>query len=274
MDARRVAVTGAHGFLGKAVMKRLPDAYVVESDLYAPINLRMELEEANAQVLVHLGSPSPGGIGRMAEDPFHVADVVLADLMVVRKAVETGIERIVTVGSLCSYDPLDSVNGPYGVAKKMLEALLVAAHRRTGMSYAFLELTNLYGPGDQSDHLIPMAIRKIKAAKASGEPPVFWGTGEEERAFLHVDDAATVIANLVPLSGCLSCRPGPWTVRTVREVVRLLAAYLEYDGWRVRYDPTQPSTARRLPEEDWTIGLPQRDWPDALKEIVDAWRDR
>ena len=269
-----IAITGAGGFLGQAVVKRLPDAIPLRIDLFDVGTLAFRLSAADTKTLIHLGSPSPGGIGKMFNDPMLVGEILQVDLNVVEAALRAGVERIVTVGSLCSYDPLDSVNGPYGVAKKMLEALLVAAHRQSGMSYSFLELTNLYGPGDQSEHLIPMAIRKIKAAKVSGEPPVFWGTGEEERAFMHVDDAAWAIQYMVPGQDCRSYRPGPWTVRKVSEVIRLLCMLLDYEYFRVKYDATQPATARQLPTSHTIVGMPQQDWVESLRGVVAAWRDR
>ncbi len=274
MGGKRVAVTGAQGFLGEAVMKRLPGAIALNSDLLEDVGtIAFRLGSIEVETLVHLGSPSPGGIGKMAEQPLHIAEVAQVDLNVVQAAVRVGVERIVTVGSLCSYDPLDSVNGPYGVAKTMLHALLVAAHRATGLSYSFLELTNLYGPGDQSQHLIPMAIRKIQRAKLTGEPVIMWGTGLEERAFLYVDDAAYVISYMIPGQDCTTYRPGPWAVKTVARVVEDLATLLDYEG-SIQYDAQQPATARTLPTCQVITGTPETTWRKGLEATVAAWQER
>ena len=55
--------------------------------------------------------------------------------------------------------------------------------------------TNLYGPNDnfhlKNSHVIPALIRRFHEAKITNKPQVeVWGSGNQQREFLHVDDMA------------------------------------------------------------------------------------
>ena len=55
--------------------------------------------------------------------------------------------------------------------------------------------TNLYGPNDnfhpENSHVVPALIRKFHEAKINFKPKVeIWGSGNQKRDFLHVDDMA------------------------------------------------------------------------------------
>src|SRR5205823_11996807 len=73
-----------------------------------------------------------------------------------------------------------------------------AYRQQYGFNSIYLLPVNLYGPGDnfdpRSSHVIPALIRKIVAAKQTGDEAVeVWGDGSASREFLYVDDAAEAI---------------------------------------------------------------------------------
>ena len=165
------------------------------------------------QVVIHLAAVV-GGIGANRAMPgtlFH--DNLLMGAHVVEASRQGGVEKLVAVGTVCSYpkhtpvpfreDDLwsgypEETNAPYGLAKKMLVVQLDAYRRQYGFNGVNLLLVNLYGPGDTDDparsHVVPALIRKFAEAKRRGDRVVdVWGTGTATREFLYVEDGARAI---------------------------------------------------------------------------------
>ncbi len=123
---------------------------------------------------------------------------------------ERAIRKFVHTGTVCAYPKMATVpfeegavwdgfpeetNAPYGIAKKMLFAMLEGYAAEYGLRSAVVIPVNLYGPNDNFDvgssHVIPALIRKFFEARASGaKSATCWGTGSASREFLYVDDAA------------------------------------------------------------------------------------
>lgn len=222
MKDKRIWVTGAHGFLGKAVTRRLfTEGY---RNLITPshdlIDLRdhylaQQIYQAHRpNIVIHLAA-SVGGIGANQKNPgkfFY--DNLLMGMNIIEGARQWGVEKIIVVGSCCSY-PRDTpvpfkeadlwngfpeeTNAPYGIAKKALLTMLRAYREQYGLNGVYLIPSNLYGyPGDNFDaktsHVIPALIRKCVEAVESGADEIeVWGTGATSREFLYVDDAAEAI---------------------------------------------------------------------------------
>jgi len=116
------------------------------------------------------------------------------------------VERVLVVSTSCVYPddapfptPEDAfcnrpekVNEGYGLAKIALETQARFYAREYGMNIAIVRPNNAYGPRDVWDadkaHVIPALIKRV----LDGEDPVaVWGSGNQSRAFVHVQDLAT-----------------------------------------------------------------------------------
>lgn len=78
---------------------------------------------------------------------------------------------------------------PYGKHKAMAEALFRRASEEQGLSAAIVRLFSVYGSGLRKQLLWDACVRL-----ASGATPCFGGDGSETRDWLHVDDAAVLLA--------------------------------------------------------------------------------
>ena len=119
---------------------------------------------------------------------------------------------------------------PYGYHKLMVESLL-AAHAQTFAQPAIaIRFFSIYGPGLRKQLLWDASARLLSGSS----PQIFWGTGDETRDWIHVDDAARLMLHLAERSLASS---GPSTLQvingatgirvTVRCVLERLAAALD-----------------------------------------------
>lgn len=82
---------------------------------------------------------------------------------------------------------------PYGFHKEMTEGLLRSHAVAFGQRCIAVRFFSIYGPGLRRQ-LLWDAATKLSAGHSEA---VFWGTGQETRDWIHVDDAARLVARLV-----------------------------------------------------------------------------
>lgn len=296
---KRVLVTGASGFVGRAVVPLLQErgfevhaigrTVPLESRItFHPADL-LALAEVSAVVavvrpshLLHLAwYAEPGLYWKSSKN----LDWVAASLHLVRGFAEAGGERAVVAGTCAEYEwgsprlhETRSACVPatlYGAAKDGLRRILEAYAAAADLSLAWGRIFYLYGPGEKPGRLVSDAVRGLLAGDRFPT-----SEGRQKRDFLHIADAAAAFRAL--LDGAVQ---GPVNIGSGRAVPigalleRVAAEIGRQDLLALGERPLSPSEppsieadTRRLVEE---VGFtPQYDLERGLAETVAWWRAR
>jgi GDP-L-fucose synthase len=131
----------------------------------------------------------------------------------------------------------------YGRMRRYFEHLAEFVASRSPVKVALVRPTAVYGPHDDFDpttsHVIPALVRK---AVAKLDPFEVWGTGDEVRDFLHVEDFAR--GCLLAMEKHAACDPiniGYGSAVTIRRVVEIILEAAGHSKAEVRFDASKPT---------------------------------
>jgi len=282
----KIYVAGHRGMVGRAIWSHLEAAGYTnlvgrtseELDLRDRSATQTFFEEERPDFVV-LAAARVGGI--LANDRYpadFIGDNLAIEQSVISAAHETGVDRLVFLGSTCIYPkhapqpmpedslltgPLEPTNQWYAVAKIAGHKLCEAHHRQHGDDMLTLMPTNLYGPGDDFDletsHVLPALLRKAHEAREAGPdgsdaPVTLWGSGEPKREFLYVEDLAAAVrfvleqpeeeVRAVAPDGMLNVGVGEDL--SINDLMALIQEIVGHDG-PVEHDRSKPDgTPRKL----------------------------
>jgi UDP-glucose 4-epimerase len=193
--AKTALVTGGAGFIGSAVVRVLSSAGY-EARVAGTSSTTDPLDtshvDLDVDVIVHCAGGS--SVGAAVADPEAdyaktvpayqelLARVTRARVVFLSSAAVYGHAAEVPTPESCPLAPVS----PYGMHKQMCEELTLAFGERGG-SAAIVRLFSVYGPGLRKQ-LLWDACRKARAGERT-----FAGTGDEQRDWLHIDDAVTLL---------------------------------------------------------------------------------
>ena len=295
----RTLVTGARGFLGQHVMRKLTDLGAdpvgvgsADADLTRSDEALRLFEDVRPTVVVHCAVQG-GGIGWMREHPVESGrDNALINIHALDAAHRCGAKLFIGASSTCAYPRSPPVpfkettlwdgypeptNGPYAQSKRIMMDLGRAYHQQHGFRSVFGLLGNLYGPGDTLDteraHVVAALIMRCLSGP---EVLSVWGSGQATREHLYVEDAADGLLALARHDS-----PDPLNIGTGQEVsvadlARAIVAATGFEG-ELRFDSSKPDGQPRK-VMDCSLAAAVLGWtaptslPDGLAKTVDWYR--
>lgn len=208
----RVFVTGASGFVGRAIVHRLgrdghdltalllPEEAVpewsgvrcVRGDITRPETLVNAMDGMDAAI--HLAGAVGYGVTWAQCRRLNVDGTI----NVVRAAVASGVRRFLHMSSVSVYGrvsgkrldeeaPTKKINDPYGDTKIEAEEAIRACEEKGELDATVIRPTMIYGPGD------PLFLPKLIENIATGRARII-GRGDHAVDAIHVKDAADFIS--------------------------------------------------------------------------------
>jgi GDP-L-fucose synthase len=263
---KRIIVTGSGGVLGAAlsgVLEAFPEAKVAcltrkDCDLLDGAQTEAWFADFRPDLVLHLAGKVFGVQGNIdfCGEIFYENSRI--NMNVIEAARKSGAAKVVAAGTAAIYSDLAPMpmkeddlwlgpphgsEGPYGHAKRAMLAQLEAYNKQYGLEYAYLILTNLYGPNDRFDekygHVVPSLIsRFVKAAKDDLPEVVCWGDGTPTRDFLFARDAAKAFLYAAEYgAGAMNVATG--NAIPIRDLVAAIAQGAGYRG-EVKWDVSKP----------------------------------
>ncbi|HEX2086570.1 MAG TPA: NAD(P)-dependent oxidoreductase [Solirubrobacteraceae bacterium] len=292
-----VLVTGASGFIGRAVLAALdggpyevhavqrgplppglPAAAAHRADLLDAAAAERIVQDVRPTRLLHLAwYARPGSFWTAPENRAWVE----ATLGLLRAFADAGGRRAVVAGTCAEYaawpgpcaeatTPLEPAT-PYGAAKHECHERAAAHARAAGYGLAWARLFHPYGPHEPPERLVPAVVRSLLAGR-----PVDLSHGRQRRDFVYVADAASALVRLLGarLEGPVNVGTGRAT--SVRELVELVARRLGREGlarFGARPDDGAPplvvaDTRRASRELGWEPAVPLE---EGVERSVSWW---
>jgi len=131
---------------------------------------------------------------------------------------------------------------PYAASKAAAEHLVAASRDTYGLDAVVLRLSNVYGPDQDAEKLIPRMVHEVLA----GRPVPLYGDGLQQRQWLHVADAAAAVRLLAGAAAAGEVlNVGGADVLANLDVARRVLRLLGADEGAVRHVADRPGHDRR-----------------------------
>jgi GDP-L-fucose synthase len=312
-DKANILVTGGSGLVGFNLVTRLrsmgcnirsvyhrkdpPIAYdgvdYVKADLQIRDDCRLVVRDID--YVFHVAASTSGAAAISATPMIHVTPNILIDTHLFDACYQEGVKKVLWTASTTGYPDLGGQiieedqmfqGEPYpkyymtGWTKRFTELLCNMYSHKLSIKMPILVLrpTNIYGPHDKFDfercHVIPSLIRKIVERQ---NPLEIWGTGDDERDFVYIDDMIdAIIMAMEKLQGYDPVNIGFGKTYTVKEALKTMLAIDNYSP-EVVYNSDKPSM---IPVRRVSIAKAQRllnfnpkiSLEEGLRKTIDFYR--
>lgn len=279
---KRVLVCGATGFIGRNTVERLAarddlevhavrfsrPEYAVPGVIWHQADLR-DAARVNAllegmDVVVQAAATTSGAKDTATRPYIHVTDNAVMNSLLLRAAYDRKVGQFVFFSCTVMLPSSDAALGEsdfdanrelhpryfgIGWTKVYVEKTCEFFARLGVTRHTVFRHSNVYGPHDKFDlersHVLGATITKVMTAKDGRL--VVWGTGEEARDLIHVDDLVEAVERAIDrqTEPFKLYNIGSGEAVPIKELARRIVAASGRD-LRIEYDTSQPTIATSL----------------------------
>lgn len=279
---KKVLVCGATGFIGRNMAEYFSglDAYQVfavynkrppfewpaltwvKADLTRPEEVDQVVE--GMDIIVQAAATTSGSKDIVSRPYIHTTDNAVMNSYLFRSAFERKVEHVIFFSCTVMYQSSDraiveedfdasmELHPRYfgvGWTKIYIEKMCEFYSRLGGTKYTVIRHSNIYGPHDKFDlersHVFGATVTKVMTAKDGRI--VVWGTGEEERDVLYIEDLLHLVERALQYQNAAfklyNCGYGEAV--PIRDLVRKI---VEHSGRHlsIEHDLSQPTIKTSL----------------------------
>lgn len=293
---KKALVTGANGFIGKALIKELlnknTEVFAIDfenkglfsdnvkffqCDLNGCEQFPDEIQDNDIDVIFHLAWA--GASGQLRADYSLQLQNVKMTCDVIKASAKAGIKKFVGAGTLAQYDCLayvgddGSVPTPvscYAAAKITAQYMGKAVANSVGIDHIWCILSNLYGVGDTTNNFVNFAAKKL----LNGERAAFTA-GEQNYDFVYITDIINGIYlcgekgknNNSYYIGSGAARPLKEYIKIIRDTVNpnieLFLGEVEFKGKSL---PTEKFSCKHITDD--TGYIPKVKFEDGIIDTI------
>ena len=256
----KVLVTGATGFLGSHLLKKLKDlghtifiSNTKTANLSNLDNLKI-YDEVKFDYIFHLAAVTKAG----DYCTYHKGDQWLSNQIINTNILKYWKEtqpqaKMICMGTSCSYAPdvfmtednyllgqPDQGLSTYAMTKRMLLVGLKSLEEQYGLKWLYFVPSTLYGRDFELDdnHFIFDFIRNCYNAKYNNDEFVVWGDGEQRRELIYIDDAVSAMINLLHFDNQVF-NLGSGKDHSINQFAMSVCEIYDYDYSLVKHDLTK-----------------------------------
>ena len=301
--SKTALVTGGAGFIGSHIVDRLiNDGYRVavvdnlstgklknvnssavfyHQDITHP-SLHDVFRRELPDIVFHLAAQI--SVNESSKNPLKDGETnVIGTLRLLESVRRSGVKKIVyssTGGALygdpvenpCSEDAPIIPLAPYGMSKFLGEKYVELYHRLHQVNYTILRYGNVYGPR-QDSHGEAGVVAIFSQSMCDGKQPNIYGTGDQERDFVYVDDIVNANVLAIEDGDATTYNIGSGIGTSINNVFSILKRITNYK-WDAEHMQAKPgevfkislSSAKALDELKWS---PQVNLDDGLLKTVE-----
>lgn len=224
----KILVCGATGFMGRNLFeyfnKMGHEVYgtawdsepyhqnIYRANLKDESSIALLFDAIRPDVVIQAAATTSGVADTLAKPYIHVTDNAVSNSLLLRAAYEHKVKHFVFLSCSVMYQPSEKplkesdwkpgdeiIKQYFGVGNmKVFVERQCEFYSRLGMKCTAVRHSNTYGPYDKFDpdhsHVLGSSIRKVMEATDSVE---VWGTGEEKKDLIYVDDVVRGIDVLI-----------------------------------------------------------------------------
>lgn len=224
---KKVIITGANGFIGSTLLKRLLDSgvYIVAIDVVfskervpdSPLVTKIESSLTDEKTMLkaipiqdydafyHFAWRGVNGLDKA--NPIIQTENIRITLLCAQIAKQLNCKRFLCAGTIAerateSLSNLNTTSGGmmYGVAKHCTHLMLETYCKNIGLEFVWMQFSNIYGPANKTGNLVSYTIGELEKGNEAS-----FGPALQPYDFILVDDLIDAVLRLGEMETKRNC---------------------------------------------------------------------